>query len=120
MLPTFVAVPSNPWALEAAKWTVNENIACHANYGLWTAGAYTWVPSLSSTSPPKEIIVIHGEDDEVSLLNDDPDQDDHDILPTATYGVLASLFDDIYKDESEAEGEQDNSQEKDYRGARAA
>lgn len=34
-------------------------------------------------------------EDEVSLLADDPEEDDDDVLPHATYDVLANLFDDI-------------------------
>lgn len=33
-------------------------------------------------------------DDEVSLLADDPDENDADVLPYATYDVLANIFDD--------------------------
>lgn len=36
-----------------------------------------------------------GLDDEVSLLADDPDDDDADLLPHATYDVLANLFDEF-------------------------
>lgn len=39
------------------------------------------------------------DDDEVSLLADDPDEDDADVLPHATYDVLANFFDEIYKED---------------------
>ncbi|KAL3919207.1 MAG: hypothetical protein SGILL_003868 [Bacillariaceae sp.] len=45
--------------------------------------------------------------DEVSLLNDNPDDDDMNLLPHATHDVLANIFDEIYKDESEVEDDDD-------------
>ena len=38
------------------------------------------------------------DDDEVSLLADDPDEDDDEVLPPSTYDVLVNLLDDIDKD----------------------
>jgi hypothetical protein len=43
--------------------------------------------------------------DEVSMLADNPDDDDMNLLPHATHDVLANIFDEIYKDESEVEEE---------------
>ena len=49
--------------------------------------------------------------DEVSELNDNPDDDDMNLLPHATHDVLANIFDEIYKDESEVE---DADEEEEY------
>lgn len=40
-------------------------------------------------------------DDDVSVLNDDPDEDDDQLLPRSTYDVLAPLLDEMYNDGSE-------------------
>ena len=40
------------------------------------------------------------DDDEVSLLADDPDEDDAGVFPPSTYDVLVNILDEIDKDES--------------------
>lgn len=40
------------------------------------------------------------DDDEVSLLADDPDDDDAGVFPPSTYDVLVNILDEIDKDES--------------------
>jgi hypothetical protein len=46
---------------------------------------------------------VEENDDVVSVLADNPDDDDVAVLPLATYDVLANIFDEIYKDESEVD-----------------
>ena len=70
-----------------------------------------WNTSISivkptTTEPPAWVSFSDDwqDDDDVSVLNDDPDQDDQQILPQTTYDVLAPLFDDLfYRDDSEVE-----------------
>lgn len=44
---------------------------------------------------------IHDEDDEVSLLADDPDEDDEGVLPPSTYDVVVNILDEIDRDDNE-------------------
>mmetsp|Transcript_12501 Transcript_12501/g.21867 ORF Transcript_12501/g.21867 Transcript_12501/m.21867 type:complete len:227 (-) Transcript_12501:158-838(-) len=67
------------------------------------------MPSSSSFHGKEEY--FFNDDDEVSALADNPDDDDVDVLPHATYDVLANIFDQIYKDESEVDEEEE---EEDY------
>lgn len=52
-------------------------------------------------TPPKEVIICHDWQDDVSVLNDNPDDDDIEVLflPQSTYDVLMPLFDELYIDE---------------------
>ena len=55
-------------------------------------------------TPPKEVMICQNwqdEDDDVSILNDNPDDDDIEVLflPQSTYDVLMPLFDELYIDE---------------------
>lgn len=63
------------------------------------------ITATTPTSPDPPNMVYAGMkgdwDDDVSLLNDDPDEDDDQLLPASTYDVLAPLLDEMYKDESE-------------------
>jgi len=43
-------------------------------------------------------------EDEVSLLADDPDEDDDGVLPHATYDVLFDILDEIDKDDGDDDG----------------
>jgi hypothetical protein len=70
------------------------------------------------TGPPSIILVrvfrnydSEDYDDEVSVLADNPDDDDVDVLPHSTYDVLANIFDQIYKDDSIVAGECDDDYE---------
>jgi len=65
------------------------------------------IPTLLSLRPPETISFRADEEDDVSVLNDNPDEDDAAILPQPTYDVLANIFDELYKDESEIEEEDD-------------
>jgi len=42
------------------------------------------------------------DDDEVSLLADDPDEDDAGVLPPATYNVVVNILDEIDRDDDQA------------------
>ena len=55
------------------------------------------------TGPPTTIYILvpQEEYDNVSLLHDDPDEDDDQLLPPSTYDVLAPLLDEMYKDDSD-------------------
>jgi hypothetical protein len=65
------------------------------------------IPTLLSLRPPETISFRADEEDDVSVLNDNPDEDDAAILPQPTYDVLANIFDELYKDESEIDEEDD-------------
>jgi len=60
--------------------------------------------ALTSKAPPLVVKIPHHfdvlEDDDVSLLQDDPDEDDAQLLPQSTYNVLLPLMDELYSDES--------------------
>ena len=86
------------WALQAT--TTPNNITASGTTP-WTVSKDAPVHIVDAGTIPKQIVFIqqHAEDD-VSVLNDDPDHDDEDILPQPTYDVLATLFQDIYKDDS--------------------
>ena len=62
----------------------------------WSIAASPEMPVLDQ-GPPLEISVIDGleSDDDVSVLNDNPDEDDHEVLPQPTYDVLQTLFQDM-------------------------
>jgi hypothetical protein len=67
------------------------------------SNAGTVVTSVSSASA----MGVGDDDDEVSLLADDPDEDDEGVLPPSTYDVLANIFDDIDKDDDEENSSDD-------------
>lgn len=79
-------------------------------------------PNTNALEPPKIVSYFRDWDDDVSLLNDDPDDDDIEILPQPTYDVLATLFDELYiADESEVEPDGDEEDDDGgLNGARAA
>jgi hypothetical protein len=58
-------------------------------------------PQAGMTSATYSMFVEDNDDDVVSVLADNPDEDDVAVLPLATYDVLANILDDIYKDEGE-------------------
>lgn len=68
-----------------------------------------WAPAAKiSVEPPLSVTFLMDWQDDVSLLNDDPDDDDVALLPYSTCNVLAPLLDEMYKDESEVDWEEDN------------
>jgi hypothetical protein len=71
--------------------------------------------------PPSAVFHSDDWDDDVSLLNDDPDEDDIQILPQTTYNVLAPLFAEIYKDDSELDDDDEDDDDRELAdGAKAA
>ena len=77
----------------------------------WSIPAPTMITETAASEPPSLVFFFDDWEDDVSLLSDNPDDDDVQVLPHATYNVLAPLFDEIY------EGE-DTSKEDDARAAR--
>lgn len=59
-----------------------------------------------SAEPPTVVSYWTDWCDDVSLLNDNPDDDDLGLLPHSTCNVLAPLLDVMYKDESEVDYEE--------------
>lgn len=58
-------------------------------------------PTLEQSRPP-DIVYVHDDwDDAVSVLYDDPDEDDAQLLPHSTYDVLAPLLHEMYMDDNE-------------------
>lgn len=53
-----------------------------------------------SSSGNSKNAMFEFDDDEVSLLADDPDDDDAGVFPPSTYDVLVNILDEIDKDES--------------------
>lgn len=51
--------------------------------------------------------------DEVSFLADNPDDDDVDVLPHATYDVLANIFDQMNMDDGDDKVRQEHDDDKD-------
>ena len=79
-----------------------------------TSGSSSTTSTTTTESSTCDWVVA--DEDEVSCLNDDPDVDDAAILPQPTYDVLANIFDELYKDESEFDdddADDDNEEELD-------
>jgi hypothetical protein len=76
------------------------------------------IPLLPTEEIPQEIIYPNDWEDDVSILNDNPDDDDIEILflPRSTYDVLMPLFDELYIDDS---NEEEGKEEEDDGCARA-
>ena len=53
--------------------------------------------------PPSTVFFSDYWEDDVSVLNDNPDEDDIQVLPQATYNVLAPLLDEIFQDDNQAD-----------------
>jgi hypothetical protein len=60
-------------------------------------------PTPTTNKNVHTIVLVDDENDDVSVLADNPDDDDVDVLPHSTYDVLANIFDQIYKDDSEVD-----------------
>lgn len=58
----------------------------------------------NSNKSKNKIAVFDFDEDEVSVLADDPDEDDAGVFPPSTYDVLVNILDEIDKDESAADG----------------
>jgi len=88
----YVSLAFNAVTYSGTPWN-NNNIIINSN--MIADGV-----EYQSKEPPT-IIYVLDEVDNVSLLNDDPDEDDDQLLPPSTYDVLVPLLDEMYKDESE-------------------
>mmetsp|Transcript_141503 Transcript_141503/g.200413 ORF Transcript_141503/g.200413 Transcript_141503/m.200413 type:complete len:159 (+) Transcript_141503:220-696(+) len=109
----------SPFGYEEANWNMvpTWHEKHHIPYGSPQAGVKSSTPWNSPkpletpTEPPTVITISSHWDDDVSVLNDDPDEDDDQLLPRSTYDVLAPLLDAMYNDESEAAFENDGAGE---------
>eukprot|EP00526_Cylindrotheca_closterium_P024375 CAMPEP_0113650290 /NCGR_PEP_ID=MMETSP0017_2-20120614/26756_1 /TAXON_ID=2856 /ORGANISM="Cylindrotheca closterium" /LENGTH=151 /DNA_ID=CAMNT_0000562785 /DNA_START=249 /DNA_END=704 /DNA_ORIENTATION=- /assembly_acc=CAM_ASM_000147 len=120
--------PDNPWSTASPSCNNKDQKAClslsflgQKDYGLWnstpkqekTSTEQSWGTTatvapldLSFLETPTEIDVPHDWSDDVSVLNDNPEEDDIEVLylPTSTYNVLVPLFDALYiEDDTNAE-----------------
>jgi hypothetical protein len=66
------------------------------------------IPLDVSLKTPQEISYANDWEDDVSVLNDNPEEDDIEVLylPQSTYDVLMPLFDELYIDSEEEEKEE--------------
>ena len=73
-------------------------------------------------APPKEVVRYQDWQDDVSVLNDNPDDDDIEclFLPQSTYDVLMPLFNDLYIHEEPNNTIENQDQRQDGSDARAA
>lgn len=106
LTPGFFGKHLNAWSPTKAEPNHYVSLAFNAvAYGgaPWS-GHYTFAGTENEPSAePPNIIFLLSDSDDVSLLNDDPDEDDDQLLPSSTYDVLAPLLDEMYKDESEVD-----------------
>jgi hypothetical protein len=89
-----------PWGVSGGLWASQATTGNPTSGTPWTVSKDAPVHIVDAGTIPKEIVFIQHAEDDVSVLNDDPDHDDEDILPQPTYDVLVTLFHDIYKDDS--------------------
>ncbi|KAL3943603.1 MAG: hypothetical protein SGBAC_002312 [Bacillariaceae sp.] len=89
----------------------DENVPSEQSWGTAASAAPL---DLSFLATPTTVELPQNWSDDVSVLNDNPEEDDIEVLylPTSTYNVLVPLFDELYIDEStnqeeELEGEED-------------
>jgi hypothetical protein len=95
------------------------------DYGLWNSTSplrptrmissdESWGKTTDTTmldvplKTPQEISYPNDWEDDVSVLNDNPEEDDIEVLylPQSTYDVLMPLFDELYIDNVEEEKEE--------------
>jgi hypothetical protein len=111
-----------PWGVNGGLWALQATTSNPTSSTPWTVSKDVHI--VDAGTIPKMIVFIQDAEDDVSVLNDDPDHDDDGILPQPTFDVLATLFHDIYKDDSEMEeckDDDDNEDVYDYnQDARAA
>jgi hypothetical protein len=70
----------------------------------WNKNTNTITLDVSLTTP-QEISYLNDWEDDVSVLNDNPEEDDIEVLylPQSTYDVLMPLFDELYITDNEEE-----------------
>jgi hypothetical protein len=98
-----------PWGGDGGLWALQATTNTPPSSTPWAVSKDVHI--VDAGTIPKEIVFTQDAEDDVSVLNDDPDHDDEGILPQPTYDVLATLFHDIYKDDSEMEECEDNDDE---------
>lgn len=109
----------NPWSSPPKdhKACLSLSFPSEKDYGLWnspdpmkpdtnTPTEQSWGTTATITpldlsaflETPSEIEIPHDWSDDVSLLNDNPEEDDIEVLylPQSTYDVLMPLFDELY------------------------
>jgi len=114
----FYSPRDNPWSSppKDPKACLSLSFPTQKDYGLWNTPSnhtnktcqQSWGTAASATpldlsflETPTEIEIPHDwSDEEVSLLNDNPEEDDIEVLylPRSTYDVLVPLFDELYID----------------------
>ena len=95
--------PSSDWKTDPAPWnTTAAAVPASPDRRVSLETPWTRATKISS-QPPEAVSFLNDWQDDVSLLNDDPDDDDVALLPHSTCNVLAPLLDEMYKDESEAD-----------------
>jgi hypothetical protein len=132
----------NPWSSPSKdhKACLSPFFSTQKDHGLWNNNASQTTPTvtqpkdsdiswgtaatpldLSFLETPTEVNVPHDWSDEVSLLNDNPEEDDIEVLylPRSTYDVLSPLFDELFIDTSQ-EDDDDDHQEEDLEGCTVA
>lgn len=124
LTPTFFDCNHNPWSSSKPEpryiplglsgggiqdpWNPSFNTTKESQTPVsWNAKSPPTPAPVKEAQPPTNLSFSHDWDDDVSLLNDDPDEDDIQVLPQTTYNVLAPLFAEIYKDDSEFDDDDD-------------
>ncbi len=109
LTPRFFEKHINTWSPTKAEPNHYVSLAFNAvtDCGAPWSGHYTTAINHNepSAEPPTTIYIL-SDDDDVSLLNDDPDEDDDQLLPSSTYDVLVPLLDEMYRDESEIDDDE--------------
>ncbi|CAJ1965650.1 unnamed protein product [Cylindrotheca closterium] len=80
----------------------------------WGTAASAALLDMSFLETPTEVEVPLDWLDEVSILNDNPEEDDIEVLylPTSTYNVLVPLFNELYiEDSTEHDDNQDDGED---------
>jgi hypothetical protein len=82
--------------------TITESSLNSSENNAWSMSAPE-LPVLDQ-GPPLEISILDlsDSDDDVSVLNDNPDEDDQDVLPQPTYDVLQTLFQHMDQSDDDA------------------
>lgn len=123
----------NPWSTASPCSTKDHQATLslafrgQKDYGLWNStpkqeqtSEQSWGTAasaapldLSFLETPTEIDIPHDWSDDVSILNDNPEEDDIEVLylPTSTYNVLVPLFDELYIEDVTANNEDNNDKE---------
>jgi len=107
--------PDNPWSATSpckdhSKACLSLSFPSQKDYGLWNSSPkqpsqISWATAatvepldLSFLQTPQEIDIPETWDDDVSVLQDNPEDDNIEVLylPRSTYDVLVPLFDELY------------------------